>query len=677
MITRYISENNLEKFKNFLGSKYFLLYSCGLILLFSIFINSLTDIGTDTGIYLDIGEKIAKGGKYYDQIFESNLPYNFYIYALQYHISQFTGINVIILAEIFIYLLFFVSFFCSLRILKKTTISDNKIFSNLFLVVFAFGFFLRVPSIYLNEMGTKTTFFMLLFFPYLVYSLELKQELSRKDLVFRGILMGLIPCFKPQYLIMVIGIELFKFFENKSLKFIFRFDHLIMGLVGLLMLDWMIFFEKEYFQFMVPMWKKTYLPYSDLKILFERTFYLHSISFNVIGIFIIYLSRAKNITYNLKLITAILIFVIMMINAEALMSGDQVSNLYFIIFFFCLFIFFDRSFIKNINVSNNRFITLSLILITIFDHDSVQIVIFGKFSVIWFFTIITPLALIYFFKRKQINLKEFLIFSFLYLFYILISYILIKRNNDYLVITQIIFFILVCFIYEKKIYSKRSNFFSTPSILFILSTIIMIIVNSLDPIFLVFKEDNELASPFNYSDKIHYYVKKYAPNKNDQIMFFSQNIIKYPLYNYLEKDTKIKSSTNFLNTDIQFKKNYQSKNLIPIIDDYERHFINQYFYQQNIDSFKDESYKLIIIDYEKFCVNSSTHLLFLNRVFKKLLLDNFEYVDTIYVLKNTSYKDRIKEIKINNKSETIISEKVIINQIEIYARKTKKIKGKN
>jgi hypothetical protein len=74
----------------------------------------------------------------------------------------------------------------------------------------------------------------------------------------------------------------------------------------------------------------------------------------------------------------------------------------------------------------------------------------------------------------------------------------------------------------------------------------MIIVNSLNPIISVFKEDNNLASPFNYSDKIHYYVKKYAPNKNDQIMFFSQNIIKYPLYNYLEKDTKIKSSTNFL-----------------------------------------------------------------------------------------------------------------------------------
>jgi hypothetical protein len=677
MITRYISENNFEKFRIFLGSKYFLLYSCGLILLFSIFINSLTDIGTDTGIYLDIGEKIAKGGKYYDQIFESNLPYNFYIYALQYRISQFTGINVIILAEIFIYLLFFVSFFGSLRILKKTTISDNKIFLNLFLVVFAFGFFLRVPSIYLNEMGTKTTFFMLLFFPYLVYSLELKQELTRKDLVFRGILMGLIPCFKPQYLIMVIGIELFKFFENKSLKFIFRFDHLIMGLVGLLMLDWMIFFEKEYFQFMVPMWKKTYLPYSDLKILFERTFYLHFHSFNVVGIFIIYLSRAKNITYNLKLITAILIFMIIMINTEALMSADQVANLYLVIFFFCLFVLFDRSFIKLINVSNNKFITLSLILITIFDHESVQIVIFGKFSVIWFFTIITPLALIYFYKRKQLNLKDFLIFSVLYLFYILINYILIKINSDYLVISQIIFFILVCFFYEKKINFKRSNFFSTPSILFILSAIIMIIVNSLDPIFLVFKEDNDFASPFNYSDKIYYYVKKYAPNKNDQIMFFSQNSIKYPLYNYLEKNSKIKSSTNFLNSNIHIKKNDQSKSLIPVNNDYEIHFINQYFYQQNIDSFKDESYKLLIIDNDNFCINSPTHTLLLNRVFKKLLLDNFEYVDTIYVLKNTRDNDQIKEIKINNNSKKIINKKMIINQIEIYARKTKKIKSKN
>jgi hypothetical protein len=205
----------------------------------------------------------------------------------------------------------------------------------------------------------------------------------------------------------------------------------------------------------------------------------------------------------------------------------------------------------------------------------------------------------------------------------------------------------------------------------------MIIVNSLDPIFLVFKEDNDFASPFNYSDKIYYYVKKYAPNKNDQIMFFSQNSVKYPLYNYLEKNSKIKSSTNFLNSNIYVKKNDQSKSLIPINNDYEIHFINQYFYQQNIDSFKDESYKLIIIDNDKFCINSSTQLLFLNRVFKKLLLDNFEYVDTIHVLKNTSDKDQVKEIKINNNSEKIINKKMIINQIEIYARKTKKIKGKN
>ena len=70
-------------------------------------------------------------------------------------------------------------------------------------------------------------------------------------------------------------------------------------------------------------------------------------------------------------------------------------------------------------------------------------------------------------------------------------------------------------------------------------------------------------------------------------------------------------------------------------------------------------------------------MLFLNRVFKKLLLDNFEYVDTIYVLKNTRDSDQIKEIKISNNSEKIISKKMIINQIEIYARKTKKIKSKN
>ena len=59
-----------DSFIFLISSKYFLYFTASLIALPSIFIRSIHDIGTDTAIYLYLGEKIAKGGKYYYDFFE-------------------------------------------------------------------------------------------------------------------------------------------------------------------------------------------------------------------------------------------------------------------------------------------------------------------------------------------------------------------------------------------------------------------------------------------------------------------------------------------------------------------------------------------------------------------------------------------------------------------------------
>ena len=73
---------------NYYSSRYFLFSVCAAIFLLSIFLRSFIDIGADTAIYIDVGRKIAKGGKYYYDFFESNFPISFYFYALQSHLSS-------------------------------------------------------------------------------------------------------------------------------------------------------------------------------------------------------------------------------------------------------------------------------------------------------------------------------------------------------------------------------------------------------------------------------------------------------------------------------------------------------------------------------------------------------------------------------------------------------------
>ncbi len=678
MITKYLSVNNLTKFNKFLASNLFLTLACGGIILFSIFINSLTDIGPDSGIYLELGRKFANGGKYYDQIFESNFPLNFYIYALEYKIHLLTAINYIIVSQIFIYLFFLLSFFCSQKIVKKTTFYDNKIFVNFLFLFFCLAFFLRYPSITLNEMGTKSSFFMLLFFPYLLYSFRFKLDLSKTDLIFRGLLMGLIPCFKPHYLIPILIIEFFKFFDNRNWKFIFRLDHLLLAIIGLAMLNWMIFFEKEYFLYMVPMWKLIYDPYRNYDIFINRTFSLLSFNYSlhILAVFMICASRIDKFSYNLKLIATAYFATLLMLLTEGLISYDQLSNLYFILFFFLLFIFSDSKVTELINISKNKFIFLSLIIISLFEYSAIQNIIFSSYSIYWSLILLAPFFAIYYFIQKKINLKDLIEFFIISLLSIISVIFFINQHNIPIVAILIIFCsIIICVIYERKINCLTSPNFSPISFTFIIAVPIMIFFNITNSVNMIFKSDSTLSSPYDYSDKLHYYIKKFAPDKNDHFINFAKSevMIKYPLYNYLDKVNKIKSASHFY-ANYKLTKNYlkPNANIIYTPSDNNIFLTDQFFYNQIVSSLADESYKLIFINYNsQMCEKNFLEFLINVPEFERLFKKNFYYVDTLYSHKNYDSYQRNTNFEINKKKYKLIGDKYNYMQIEIYARKNK------
>ena len=125
MNLRFMFENKYQKFLQF---RYNFYYICGLIILVSLYLRSLFDIGPDTAIYLDVGQRLANGKKYFYDIFEINFPLNMWFYAMQYKIAVFLNINNIILSEIIVNILAILSIIFLAKKLKKTFIYNDKNF---------------------------------------------------------------------------------------------------------------------------------------------------------------------------------------------------------------------------------------------------------------------------------------------------------------------------------------------------------------------------------------------------------------------------------------------------------------------------------------------------------------------------------------------------------------------
>ena len=310
-----------------LCSKNFLIISCAFIFLLSIFLRSIIDIGADTGVYIDLGKKIAQGKKYYYDFFESNFPLSFYIYALEYHISNLLYINPIITSELIINILAILAIFWSAKILQKTTIYDNKAHYNLIIISYVLSFFLRIGALQIGEFGTKTSLLLICLYPYISFSFERKILLNKKELLWRGILMGLIGCLKPHYLIFIIFIEFYKFWQKKSLKFFFEIDKLITVLIGCAYLLFMIKFTPEFFEFMVPMWQKVYGSYDNYKIFLNNSFKWLATKTAIYAFIFLIFSRLK-FSYNDKILALLFTAASVLIVLENIGTIDQGAVFY-------------------------------------------------------------------------------------------------------------------------------------------------------------------------------------------------------------------------------------------------------------------------------------------------------------------------------------------------------------
>jgi len=667
------------------SSQIFLLISCAAIFLISILLRSIIDIGADTGVYLNLGEKIANGGRYYYDFFESNFPISFYFYSLQFHTSNLLHVSPIILSEIVINLLALTSIFWSAKILQKTTIYENKIHYNSLIIAYFLTFFLRQQALQIGEFGTKTSLVLTLLYPYISYSFERKTEFTTKDLICRGCLMGLMPTIKPHYLVLIIFVECYKFFQKKSLKFFVELDKLIMCLIGALYLFLMIKFTPEFFEFIVPMWPKNYSAYNDYKVFLDNS-WRHLASRIAISSFVFLIFSRLKITENDKILALFFSGASVLLVLENIGTIDQVVTFYAIATICVAKFLADLFFSEKFLLSENKFIIANLFLLPLFDLEILQAAVFGLggfVNIWWLMALIYPIFLIK--KIKKSALQKTLIKNLFYLvplyFLLLICAILTLKYQGgwvYIAFNLSLLFIAL-FFFEKKVYSKFSSRFSSLSVFVIFASISCLFYAYVASIFSVINSDNRFTSPNKFTDAIVYYSKTYAPNKEDSSVMVSIWIAhQFPLANYLQKGNQQK----FHISSIQSNAGLAGSSAMFPIGDTDRVFTLSYLFDDMKTQVKNPNTKIIFINNtlgdlsnNNRCLIGTLEYYFLDPEFKKIFLKNFHFQNRILINKKITPTKKVSFItgekpSIFDKIELTTTRPIY--DFEVYVRNEKK-----
>lgn len=675
---KYISEN---KIRNFLESRNFLIISCALIFFFSIFLRSLIDIGADTGVYLDIGKKVSQGGRYYYDFFESNFPISFYFYSLQYQLAQLLHLSQIILSEIIINLLAFLSIFWSSQILKKTTIHDNKAHYNLIIISYFLSFFLRPFALQIGEFGTKTSLLLIALYPYLSYSFETKLKLVKKDLTWRGCLMGLIPCIKPHYLILIIFIESYQFWQKKSLRFFLKRDKLVMCLIGVFYLFLMIKFTPEFFEFMVPMWQKHYPSYDNYEA-FMDNFWRHFASRISIFAFIFLAFSHLKFTANDKILALFFAGASALILLENIGTIDQIVVFYTAVTICFAKILFDLIFSKSFSLLHNKFIISALLILPLFDLEVLPDSIFGLggfVNIWWLVVLILPFFLIKKLKLQSIAafVKKFYIFGLVYVLLVIGAVLSLKYFGGWAHITfNLTALFVVLFFLERKIYTKFFKEFSALSVFVITTSVSCLFYSYVTSINTTLKRDSNFISPGKLSDLLTYYSKTFAPKKEDGILVVSTRIAhQFPTINYLEKENYQKFHIAMMQAN---KGSAKIPTMIPLADSSEV-FTFSYLFDDVKNSLENPQVKILFINNTPEtlikgdrCLIGTLEYYFLDWKFKKLFFENFRFENHAMIIKDVK---PVKKVRFISGEEASIFDKVqpttkrVLYDFEIYVRK--------
>lgn len=656
-----------NKLKNFAASNVFLFAACALIFLLSIYLRSTIDIGADTGVYLDLGKKVFEGKKYYYDFFESNFPISFYFYALQYKAAQLLGLSPVIMSEICINLLALLSIFSAAKILQRSTVFVNRISYNLIVISYFLGFFLRPYALQVGEFGTKTSLLLLLLYPYISYSFERLTQLNKSEQIYRGFLMGLIPCIKPHYLILLILVEAQRFWQKKNLRFFIELDKLVMMFIGSLILLLMVKFTPQYFEFIPSMWGKTYDAYNAGKNFIKNSWHNAAIVAQFIFVFLLF--ARKKITQNDKIIFLFFISAAFLVIIENLGTIDQMVVFYAVSTIAVVKFSYDI-FVQEENIfSQNRFIILAVILLPLFELEALPAAFLGLSGFVnlwWAIALLYPLL-----NYKKFSAAKYFIYYAVYFAFLTIGISALKYMGGWAYVAlnlSILFSVLFFFERQRKTFSAFSIFV-------IFATISTLLYCYVTTIIGVISRESSFTSPNQLTDVLMHYNNKYAPKNDENFLMVSIWIAhQFPALNYLNKDNPQK----FHMAVIQADKGVAGSSLMFPIKDPAYLFAYSYLFDDVKNAVKNKKTKVIffnnsrdILNKKNGCLIPTLEYYLLDPDFRKNFLENFHFENHVIL----THKVRpLKKINFITREKSSVFDEVkpssnqVLYDLEVYVR---------
>jgi hypothetical protein len=658
-------------------------YICGLIILFSLYLRSIFDIGPDTAIFLDVGKKLATQKRYFYDIFEINFPINMWFYAVQYKIADFFKIHPIILAELVVNLLGFFSIVFLAKNLKKQLFKKDE---NLFylLVIFNFlGFFIRPFGLKLFEFGTKTSFFLILFYPYFCFLFRDNYHFSKLENIAKGLIMALIFALKPHYVFFILIVEIYHLIYHKLYRNIFALDKLIAIMFSLIYLLAILHFVPEFFNDIVPMWSEYFNIYSN-KLDFLENFY-SNLSFMIlpyIFVFMVY-SRIKMAEID-HLFLAFFLATSFLVLIENSFTVDQFAIFCSVnmgLFARILNLIFSNNFLK---FKENLFFLGFFIIIPLTENDLVRLIVFGYSGIfnvwwlmIWYFLYDCYKNFDLDQKRKLFCKKNIKFWVFTYV--ILLSATLFANKFNYWLsnLISLLSMFVMFFILEKYYYQKISAKFCAFTTFFVMASIFMFVGNFTDSFREIFDKNGNIKLHQKIYDKKFYYHQKYFTNPEDQEMnFYNVHHLSQPFLSYLQKDQLTKLSAYNINSQTAYKRF-----MMTVIKPSEN-FAFDYILRDLISNLKNKNTKLIFIDQlrinsqkQSFCGIGYLEYLFFDKNIKQYFLKNYRFENRLIFVKEYQKKDDFFSnifYKMDQKNEKfLLKEKFqkITSDIEVYVRK--------
>ena len=671
---------------NFLSKNYFLYGACSLILMLSLYLRSIFDIGPDSAIYIGLAKKIVEGKRYYYDFFESNFPLVFYIYALQYKVANFLNISPIIFSEIFINLIAILAIWHSTKLIKKTAFFDNKIEYNLLVISFYLAFFIRPLSVKFHDYGTKTSFLIISIILYLAYSFESKSKTTKKYLLIRGLIIGFICCLKPHYTIIIIFLESYLLFTKETfidqsskyktflnrLSYFIELDKIIAVIAILLYVFWIIFFIPEFFYKMIPALNIIYPGYSNYKVFINNIFFNLSQIIYFLGLILVfpYSKPSKNNSILLVVLFATIVLILL----ESIGSYDQ-----FAVLFSVLVIFGLRALAiiitKKVLSYEGKFLLAIFLTIPFFYYLG------GIFLISWYHVTLPTIFIFYtifiaihhYKKFSNQKFKVFYNFKNLTVIFciILASIILVIFSYKYqkimfLYINLGILMTIYAYFLEIKIMAKINNKLSLFASAIFAVSMSALIYSYVYEFSIVLSKNLELKMERKFLDSKAYYYKIFANNENDSDVYFGEkNDERESLVTYLKKDIKQKF---FLYSFYQEKYNnldMDVQNILKITnDDVKKSLLDKNTKIIFVENINKLLYKNVLFILPTMCKINNLESYFYDEEIKKIFTKNYRFENNIIITINDKFND-IGSLAFLKKSD----KQKIYRNFDVYVRK--------